>query len=703
MADNLVIVESPTKAGTIAKFLGKNYTVEASVGHIRDLPKSTLGIDIENGFEPKYMTIRGKADVVNTLKKKAKAAKKVYLATDPDREGEAISWHLAHLLNLDPSTTCRVTFNEITEKTVKSAIKNPQTINMDVVNAQQARRVLDRIVGYKISPLLWKNVRKGLSAGRVQSVATRIICDREEEIEQFVPKEYWNMTVKLSKLNKKEAFLAKFYGTAAGKKMEILTEEQSNSILQSLENQQYTVKDVRNSKKSRSPMPPFTTSTLQQEASRKLGFQTRKTMQVAQQLYEGVDIKGKGTTGLVTYIRTDSVRLSEEAVSEIRDLIQEKYGTEYLPEKERVYKNRSAAQNAHEAIRPSYPILTPAEIKASLTNDQYKLYKLIWDRFTSSQMTNAQIDVLTVDITAGDYQFRATGSKVDFPGFMKVYMEGKDEKEDEKDEEENTNIPHLEAGEQLQKQDLQSKQMFTQPPSRYTEASLVKTLEEKGIGRPSTYAPTISTIVQRGYIEREKKTLLPTELGKIVNELMKNNFEDIVDIQFTATMESDLDDVEEGKENWKNVLARFYAEFSETIKTAEENIGKVVIQEEVSDVACEKCGRMMVVKNGTYGKFLACPGFPECRNTKNIVEEAGVECPKCGKPVIIRKTKKMKPYLACSGYPDCKYVNWDMPVKDEKCEVCGAFKVKHYFKGGKSIHKCGDPECVTNAAAGGEE
>lgn len=701
MADYLVILESPSKAKTVARFLGKNYKVEASVGHVRDLPKSTLGIDIENGFEPKYMTIRGKTEVVNTLKKEAKAAKKVFLATDPDREGEAISWHLAYLLGIDPNSVCRVTFPEITEKTVKAAMKNPQPINMDIVDAQQARRVLDRIVGYKISPLLWKNVRKGLSAGRVQSVATRMICDREEEIQAFVPKEYWNLTVLLSKLQGKGSFTAKFHGTANGKKVEVVTEDQAQQILAAVSDASFIVKEVKNSQKAKQPFPPFTTSTLQQEAARKLNFPTKKTMQIAQQLYEGVEVKGKAT-GLVTYIRTDSVRLSEEAVGEIRSWIGNAYGDAFLPKAPRKYTNKNAAQDAHEAIRPAYPTLLPEEIKSYLSNDQYKLYKLIWERFTASQMTNAIFDVVNVDVTADAYLFRASGSKVNFPGYMKVYMEGKDEKE-EKDESENANIPSLEAGEELKGEDLQAKQMFTQPPARYTEATLVKAMEEKGIGRPSTYAPTISTIIARGYIEREKKILYPTELGKVVNDLMKKHFEDIVDLQFTANMELDLDHVEEGTEAWKDVISRFYHGFEKTLQKAEGTIGRVVIQDEVSDVVCEKCGRLMVIKNGSYGKFLACPGFPECRNTKNITEEAGVNCPICQKPLIVRKTKKMKPYLACSGYPDCKYVSWDMPVKNAKCDVCGSFKVRHFFKGGKSFLKCANPNCSTNAQETGNE
>lgn len=695
MADYLVILESPSKAKTVARFLGKNYKVEASVGHVRDLPKSTLGIDIENGFEPKYMTIRGKSDVVNTLKKEAKAAKKVFLATDPDREGEAISWHLAYLLGIDPKSVCRVTFPEITEKTVKAAMKNPQPINMDIVDAQQARRVLDRIVGYKISPLLWKNVRKGLSAGRVQSVATRIICDREEEIQAFEPKEYWNLTVLLSKLQGKGSFTAKFHGTADGKKMEVSNETCANQVLNAVKDAEFTVKEVKMLQKAKQPMPPFTTSTLQQEAARKLNFQTKKTMQIAQQLYEGVEVKGKAT-GLVTYIRTDSVRLSEEATGEIRTWIGNTYGDAFLPASTRKYTNKNAAQDAHEAIRPAYPTLLPEEIKSYLTNDQYKLYKLIWERFTASQMSNAVFDVVNVDVVADAYLFRASGSKVHFPGYMKVYMEGKDEKE-EKDESENTNIPALEVGEQLKAEDLSSKQMFTQPPARYTEATLVKALEEKGIGRPSTYAPTISTIIARGYIEREKKLLYPTELGKVVNELMKKHFEEIVDVKFTANMELDLDHVEEGTEAWKAVISRFYQGFEKALTKAEESIGKVVIQDEVSDVPCEKCGRMMVIKNGSYGKFLACPGFPTCRNTKNIVEEAGVNCPVCQKPLVVRKTKKMKPYLACSGYPDCNYISWDMPVKGATCDTCGSFKVRHFFKGGKSFSKCANPNCPTNS------
>ena len=699
MADNLIIVESPTKAGTIEKFLGKNYKVESSAGHIRDLPKSTFGVDIENEFEPKYITIRGKSDVVNKLKKQAKIAKKVFLATDPDREGEAISWHLAHLLGLDPNSVCRVTFNEITEKTVKASIKDPKTINMNVVDAQQARRILDRIVGYKISPLLWKNVRKGLSAGRVQSVATRIICDKEEEIEKFVPKEYWNIAIKLKKQNKDDIFTAKFFGSKDGKKIEVSNKKQSDDILNAIKNAEYIVENIKNTQKSRTPMPPFTTSTLQQEASRKFGFQIRKTMQIAQQLYEGINIKDKGMTGLITYMRTDSVRLSDTSVDEIRELIKNKYGNNFLPESRKVYKNKSSAQDAHEAIRPSYPNLTPDEVKAGLTTDQYKLYKLIWERFTASQMTNAVIDVLTVDISAEEYLFKATGSKVEFPGFMKVYMESKDESNTEEDNEnsESIKIPSLETGEKLIKKDIDSKQMFTQPPARYTEASLVKILEEKGIGRPSTYAPTITTIIQRGYIIREKKLLFPTELGKTINNLMKDNFKDIVDIKFTATMETDLDNIEEGKEKWRKVIGEFYNEFSKTMEVAEENIGKIVIEDEVSDIPCDKCGKMMVVKNGRFGKFLACPGFPECRNIKSIIEEAGVDCPKCGKNLIVRKTKRMKKYLACSGYPDCDYVNWDMPVKDSKCEKCGTFKVKHFMKSGQSFDKCGNPDCVTNA------
>lgn len=694
MSDYLVIVESPAKSKTISKYLGKKYIVEASVGHVRDLPKSTLGIDIDNDFTPKYITIRGKGDVINKLKKHAKTAKKILLATDPDREGEAISWHLAKLLDIDEREACRVTFNEITKNTVLKSIKEPRQINMNLVDAQQARRILDRIVGYKISPLLWSNVRRGLSAGRVQSVATRIICDREEEIENFEPKEYWNIIAHLSKEGRSKIMKARFYGEINGKKMELENEEQVNEILKALEGKDFIVKEIKETQKPKSPLPPFTTSTLQQEASRKLGFSTKKTMMLAQQLYEGVNIKGHGLTGLITYMRTDSVRVSEEALKDAREVIKNVFGEEYLHKTNRLYSKKNAAQDAHEAIRPTYSNFTPEDIKASLTNDQYKLYKLIWDRFIACQMANAIIDSVTVSISAGDYIFRVSGSKVNFLGYMKVYTEGKDNTTEEEDE--NKSFPSLKEGELLINKGIEPKQMFTQPPPRYTEATLVKALEEKGIGRPSTYAPTITTIMARGYVVKEKKLLYPTELGRIVNDLIKKNFADIVDLEFTANMESMLDNIEKGTAEWVSEIKKFYNNFAEMVKKAEANMGKVEIKDEVSDVVCEKCGRMMVYKMSRYGKFLACPGFPECRNTKTIVEEAGVPCPLCSRPVIYKKTRSGKRYLSCSGYPECTFASWDMPVKDSTCEKCGSFMVRHFVGKNRSYITCSNPNCETN-------
>jgi DNA topoisomerase-1 len=694
MSDYLVIVESPAKSKTISKYLGKKYIVEASVGHVRDLPKSTLGIDIDNDFTPKYITIRGKGDVINKLKKHAKTAKKILLATDPDREGEAISWHLAKLLDIDEREACRVTFNEITKNTVLKSIKEPRQINMNLVDAQQARRILDRIVGYKISPLLWSNVRRGLSAGRVQSVATRIICDREEEIENFEPKEYWNIIAHLSKEGRSKIMKARFYGEINGKKMELENEEQVNKILKALEGKDFIVKEIKETQKPKSPLPPFTTSTLQQEASRKLGFSTKKTMMLAQQLYEGVNIKGHGLTGLITYMRTDSVRVSEEALKDAREVIKNVFGEEYLHKTNRLYSKKNAAQDAHEAIRPTYSNFTPEDIKASLTNDQYKLYKLIWDRFIACQMANAIIDSVTVSISAGDYIFRVSGSKVNFLGYMKVYTEGKDNTTEEEDE--NKSFPSLKEGELLINKGIEPKQMFTQPPPRYTEATLVKALEEKGIGRPSTYAPTITTIMARGYVVKEKKLLYPTELGRIVNDLIKKNFADIVDLEFTANMESMLDNIEKGTAEWVSEIKKFYNNFAEMVKKAEANMGKVEIKDEVSDVVCEKCGRMMVYKMSRYGKFLACPGFPECRNTKTIVEEAGVPCPLCSRPVIYKKTRSGKRYLSCSGYPECTFASWDMPVKDSTCEKCGSFMVRHFVGKNRSYITCSNPNCETN-------
>ncbi len=685
MANNLVIVESPAKANTIGKFLGKDYKIIASVGHVRDLPKSQMGVDVDRNFEPKYITIRGKGDVINKLKKEAKSAKKIFLATDPDREGEAISWHLANLLNIDEKDRCRITFNEITKNAVKNAIKIPRQIDMNLVDAQQARRVLDRIVGYKISPLLWRKIRKGLSAGRVQSVATRLICDREDEIEQFIPEEYWTIAAKLAKA-RTQPFEARFFGTDE-EKIELKDEKQVKGILKQLEGKKYTVKKVKKSEKKKAPAPPFTTSTLQQEAARRLGYPTKKTMSIAQQLYEGIEVKGHGAVGLVSYIRTDSMRISAEAQQEAKGFIGSKYGEKYLPEETRIFKNKSASQDAHEAIRPTYVTLEPDEIKESLSNDQYKLYKLIWGRFVASQMASAVYDTVSADIEAAKYLFKANGSKIKFAGFMAVYIEGKDEESEDGE----VTIPELVEGEQLDLKKLEEKQHFTQPPLRYTEATLVRTLEEKGIGRPSTYAPIITTILARTYVEREKKFLLPTELGRIVNDLMKNHFKDIVDVQFTALMEKKLDDVEEGSKKWVEIMQEFYMQFVDALKQAEDLIGHIEIPDEVTDILCEKCGRNMVIKNGRFGKFLACPGFPECRNARPILEEAGVNCPKCGGKVLYKKTRKGKRYLGCENNPDCGFMTWDMPAK-ENCPKCGNFLVKKY-SGKKIIVKCSSEAC----------
>ena len=604
MADYLVIVESPAKAKTIKKYLGKNYTVEASMGHVRDLPKSTLGIDTEHNFEPRYITIRGKGDLMAKLKKEAKSAKRVYLATDPDREGEAISWHLAAALGIDEKNTYRIAFNEITKSAVQSAVKNPRAIDINLVDAQQARRVLDRIVGYKISPLLWKKVKKGLSAGRVQSVATKLIVDREHEIEAFVPKEYWNIDASLSKIKPKAKFAAKFYGGKNGK-IELTNEAQVRKILADLENAEYTVTDVKKTTKSRNPAPPFTTSTMQQEANRKLGFAARRTMQAAQQLYEGVNVGGIGLVGLITYMRTDSLRIAAEAQAAASDFIKKNYGEEYAPKSYRVYKTKKNAQDAHEAVRPSDVTITPDKIKDSVTPDLYKLYKLIWERFVASQMENAVYDAQTADITANGYVFKSSGSKIKFAGFTRVYTESTDGKE--KDE---GKVPELEKGENVSLLKLSEAQKFTEPPARYTEATLIKTMEEDGIGRPSTYAPTISTILARGYVAKKSKALYPTELGILVNDLMAEYFKDIVDVDFTANMEKRLDDVEAGSVDWVKIISDFYAPFMKTLEKAEDEIGKIEIKDEVSDVKCEKCGRMMVYKMGRFWKIPGVPRFP---------------------------------------------------------------------------------------------
>ena len=662
MVDKLVIVESPAKANTIKKFLGGNTKVIASMGHIRDLPKSKMGIDIENNFEPQYINIRGKASLIKELKKEAKNAKKVYLATDPDREGEAIAWHLSYLLDIPEDSDCRVTFNEITKDAVRNAIKNPRKIDKDLIDAQQARRVLDRIVGYKISPVLWKKVRRGLSAGRVQSVAVKLIVDRENEIEKFIPEEYWNIYVTLSKKvgRKKEKFEAHFIGKDK-KKIEINSEKQVNEILKKIEKANYKVKQIKRADKKRAPAPPFTTSTMQQEASRKLGFTLKKTMSVAQGLYEGVKIPARGAIGLITYMRTDSTRISEEARKAAKAQIESTYGKNYY--ENRYYKTKADSQDAHEAIRPTYVDLVPDEIKEVLTPDQYKLYKLIYNRFLASQMATAIFDTVSVDIDASGYEFRANGQTLKFKGFMALYVEGQDNPKEEKYD----SLPELEENEVLNKENINCKQSFTEPPPRYTEASLVKALEEKGIGRPSTYSPTITTILERRYIEKEKKQLCPTELGKIVNKLLTENFENVVNVEFTAKMENQFDEIAEGKEKWKKVIEEFYNPFEKVVEKVEKELEHVELVDEVSDVPCDKCGRMMVVKYSRYGKFLACPGYPECKNTKPFVETIDVPCPKCGSKVQIRKTKKRRNYYICENNPSsCDYISWNKPKKGEK-------------------------------------
>lgn len=685
MADYLVVVESPAKAKTIKKYLGKNYNVIASNGHVRDLPKSQLGIDTENNFEPKYITIRGKGDLIASLKKEAKSAKKVFLATDPDREGEAISWHLAEILGVDEKNIYRITFNEITKNAVQTAVKQPRSIDENLVDAQQARRILDRIVGYKISPLLWKKVKKGLSAGRVQSVATRLVVDREREIEAFKPREYWKIDVKLNKNGEKKKFSAHFYGTAS-KKIELENEEQVKKILEKVSDCDYIVKKVKNSTKVKHPAPPFITSTLQQEASRKLNFTSRRTMQAAQQLYEGVEIKGKGSIGLITYMRTDSIRIADEAKKAAFEYIKSAYGKEFVPEKPRVFKTKKNAQDAHEAIRPSDITITPDIIKDSVPADIYKVYKLIWERFAASQMASAVYDTVSVEIDANGYVFTANGSDIKFPGFTKLYIEGKDTKE-----EDDGTIPKLETGEKLVMTNLKESQHFTEPPARYTEASLIKAMEEDGIGRPSTYAPTITTILSRNYVSRKGKVLYPTELGIITTDIMTEYFRDIVDVEFTANMEESLDEVESGNVDWVKVVEDFYNPFEKTLENAEEAIGKIEIKDEVSDVKCEKCGRMMVYKMGRYGKFLACPGFPECRNAKPIVKESGVNCPKCGGKILVKKSKKGKTYYGCENNPKCDFMTWDMPLKD-KCPKCGGLLLENKFRGRRKVY-CYNPSC----------
>jgi len=660
MIDKLVIVESPAKANTIKKFLGGKSKVVASMGHVRDLPKSKMGINIENDFEPEYINIRGKASLINSLKKDAKDAKKVYLATDPDREGEAIAWHLAYILGIDPESICRVTFNEITKDAVKNGMNNPRKIDLNLTDAQQARRTLDRIVGYKISPVLWKKVKRGLSAGRVQSVAVKLIVEREEEIEVFIPEEYWNINLITSDKKTKTKFTCKFVGKN-GEKLELHSKEEVDKILSDLENAKYKVVDVKKGERKRNPAPPFTTSTLQQDASRKLNFALKKTMSVAQTLYEGVKLPEYGDTGLITYMRTDSTRISDEARAAAKEYILNKYGEKYY--ENRFYKTKSEAQDAHEAIRPSHIELTPESIKSSLSNDQYKLYKLIYNRFMASQMSSAVYDTVTVSVDGNEYNFKSNGQTMKFKGYMTIYVENEEKEEFE-------TIPELNVGEEVKKEEIESKQSFTEPPARYTEASLVKTLEEKGIGRPSTYAPTITTILARRYIEKVQKQLIPTDLGKVVNKLLIENFGDIINVEFTAKMEEEFDKIALGNEKWKNVIREFYTPFAEIVEKVEDELEHVTLQYEESDVPCEKCGRMMVIKYGRYGKFLACPGYPECQNAKPIIETTDVPCPVCGGTVQIRKTKTRRSYYICEknlGIGEgCYYISWNKPKVGEK-------------------------------------
>ena len=700
MANKLVIVESPAKAKTIGKFLGRGYKVEASQGHVRDMPKSQIGVDVEHGFEPKYITIRGRGEILNRIRKEARSASKIYLATDPDREGEAISWHLANVLGIAEDAPCRIEFHEVTAKAVKAAVKNPRTINMDLVNAQQARRVLDRLIGYKISPLLWRKVKKGLSAGRVQSVATKMICDREEEIDIFVPEEYWTISAPFTIGKAKVS--ARFTGFG-GDKAELHNQQEAQAVVDACRGATFRVSIIKKGERRKYPAAPFTTSNLQQEASRKLGFTTQKTMQIAQQLYEGVEIAGEGSQGLVTYIRTDSTRIADEALEAVRAMIADNYSAEYLPEKPNIYKTRSSAQDAHEAIRPTDILRRPDAIKASLSRDQFKLYKLIYERFVSSQMTPAVYDTLSVDIDASTgARFHFNAQKLRFAGFTAVYEESQD---DATEEASVNNLPELQEGMTAEAGEIQPDQHFTQPPPRYTEASLVRTLEEKGIGRPSTYAPTISTIISRGYVARENKRLIPTELGKIVNDMMCKNFPNIVDIAFTAGMEEELDEVEAGKAEWHGVIADFYGPFEKTLEEADRNIEKVAIEDQVSDVPCEKCGAMMVYKMSRYGKFLACPNFPECRFTMALPKNIGVPCPKCGGELLERISRKGRKFYGCEKYPECDFVSWDRPVAD-KCPLCGERMVLKSGPKDTLFHVCVNENCrhrVQVENGGGDE
>ncbi len=680
MAKTLVIVESPAKAKTISKFLGRNYKVKSSIGHVRDLPKSKLGIDIENDYDPKYITIRGKGKVIKELRTEAKKVKKILLATDPDREGEAISWHLANILSIDEKDNCRIEFNEITSKAIKNAVKKPRPIRKKLVDAQQARRVLDRLVGYSISPLLWKKIRRGLSAGRVQSVATKLICDREKEILDFKPKEYWSIEVELSSIDNSKSFEASFHGVE-GKKIELENSEQVNNIVNEIKNNMFQISNVEKKLKRRKPYLPFITSSLQQEASNRFGYSTKKTMLLAQQLYEGIDVEGEGTVGLITYIRTDSTRISEEAKSEAKNYILQEFSEKYLGKQGRKTKNKKDAQDAHEAIRPTSVLKTPSSIKNSLSKEQNNLYRLIWERFVASEMADATYHSYNVDIINEGYLFKAKGTKQEFDGFLGLYSFTKiTEKE----------LPIVEVGEELKADSINPNQHFTQPPPRYTEASLVKEMEEKGIGRPSTYAPTISTILSRGYIERETKSLKPTELGLLINDIMEKHFDKIVNIDFTANMESNLDKIEDGEISWINVIDEFYKPFKDILEKAEKSIEKIDLTEK-TDEACEKCGDFMVIKHGRFGKFLACSNYPECSFTKSIVNKTGVECPKCSGDIIVRKTKKGRFFYGCSNYPKCNFMTWNQPT-DKKCPECESILVMKNTKSKKTI-QCSNKDC----------
>ncbi len=693
---DLVIVESPAKAKTIKKYLGSGYEVIASMGHVRDLPKARLSVDIKNRFTPKYDIIKGKEKLVKELKSLADKSDSVYLATDPDREGEAISWHLAYILGLPDDYCKRVEFNEITKTGVQQGMANPRSINIDLVNAQQARRVLDRLVGYKLSPFISQKIRRGLSAGRVQSVALRIIVDRENEIRKFKPEEYWTIDAKFIPKGSRRAFAASLYSDAKGK-IKITDAAQADKIESDLQGAEYTVTKVKHGTRKKSPAPPFITSTLQQEASRKLGFQSRRTMKVAQELYEGVEVQGMGATGLITYMRTDSLRISNVAIAEVTKYIEGAYGSDYLPDKPRHFKSRKNAQDGHEAIRPSMPSLTPEQVKSSLTLDQYKLYKLIWSRFTASQMADCVQKTTQADIEANGYTFKASGYYVDFPGFTALYVESKDEAE-----EKTSQLPPLEQGMPVRCKELQKNQHFTQPPARFTEASLIKMLEENGIGRPSTYAATITTLTGREYVSREGKTLVPTELGEVITGLMKERFPKIVNVKFTAQMEDELDMVEHGDVAWVDLLDEFYGDFEKTLKEAKSDMEGVKLQlkEDETDIICEKCGRRMVVKVGRYGKFIACPGYPECKNIKKFVEKSGAVCPKCGGDVIVKHTKSKRVFYGCSNYPECDFVSWNEPT-NEKCPQCGEILYKK--KGKKPVLFCENKDCGYTRSGKSEE